>query len=178
MDYFKKNKILFWCIAILIVLNVVTLGSFWLRRPPHRPIGAGQSPDGQKIMEERLQLSDEQARQFERIRNEHFMRARPLQDDIHKIRLDLLDEVFSSEPNEVKIQKLLAEVGDKQGEFEKNLYNHFQELKNVCNQQQREELKLMLIDLIERTRPQDPRRRDRGASGGFRPGQMPPARRQ
>ena len=154
-----KNKMLFWCVIILAVLNVITLTSFWMGKPPRGPVPASKGgQDGGKIMAERLHLSAEQARQFEQIRNEHFMRTRPLQDDIHKIRLEILDEIFSSEPNQAKIA-------------------HFQELKNTCNEDQAKELKIMLRDLIESTRPRDPERRPLGPERGMQPGHRPPPNR-
>jgi cation transport regulator ChaC len=140
-------------------------------------MGLKEGLDGQKIMEEQLQLSAEQAQRFEQIRNEHFRRTRPLQDDAHKIRLDILDEIFTSEPNQTRIQNLLAELSGKQNQFEKYLFAHFQELKNACDKQQAEELKFMLIDLIEKTRPRGPQHHPKGSPGDFEQGQMPPPRR-
>lgn len=167
---------LFWCVIILVLVNVVTLASFWMRRPPVGPRrGVEGRPGGQRIMEERLGLSDEQAQQFEQIRNEHFMRTRPLQDDMHKIRMDLLDELFSSETNEAKMQMLLTELGDKLVQFEKNLYQHFQELKEACNDQQLEELRIMLRELIESTRPRDTRPHPHEPEGSMQPEHRPPA---
>ena len=178
MDFFTKNKMLFWCVIILAVLNVITLTSFWMGKPPRGPAPDSKGgQDGGKIMAERLHLSAEQARQFEQIRNEHFMRTRPLQDDIHKIRLEILDEIFSSEPNQAKIQNLLAEISSKQDLFEKYLFAHFQELKNTCNEDQAKELKIMLRDLIESTRPRDPERRPLGPERGMQPGHRPPPNR-
>jgi len=178
MDYFTKNKMLFWCVIVLVVLNAATLTSFWMGKStaelPRHPDGGR---DGQKIMEERLQLSDEQGLQFKQIRNEHFMRTRPLQGDMHKTRLDILDEIFASEPDDVKIQKLLAELGIKQNEFESKLIRHFQELKGACNAQQTEELKHMLLGLIERTQPRDPRHHRPGPGGESGPDHRPPPRR-
>jgi hypothetical protein len=178
MDYFTKNKLLFWCVIILIAVNAVTLTSFWLRKPPFPPPGGHDVRlDGQKIMEEQLQLSDEQSRLFEKIRNEHFRRTRPLQDDAHKIRLDILDEIFASEPDQTRIQNLLAELSDKQNQFEKYLFAHFQELKKACDEGQAKELKAMLIDLMGKNRPHDPRRHPPGSAGEFGPDRKPPPRR-
>ena len=178
MDYFTKNKMLFWCVIILVILNVVTLTSFWIGKPTARlPEHPGGERRVQKIMEEQLRLSAEQAERFEQIRNEHFMRTRPLQGDMHKIRLDLLDEIFASESDDVKIQELLAELGNKQNEFEKRLFSHFHELKEACNEQQTKELKYMLLDLIERTRPRDPRHHPPGPPPEFGPDHRPPPRR-
>jgi Spy/CpxP family protein refolding chaperone len=175
MDFFTKNKMLFWCVIILAVLNVVTLVSFWVGKPPRRLTpDSRRGQDGGKIMAERLQLTDEQAKQLEQIRNEHFMRTGPLQDDTHKIRLDILHELFNSEPNQTRIQNLLAEISSKQDQFEKYLFTHFQELKNACNEDQAKELKIMLRDLIESTRPRDPERRSPGPDSGMQPGRRPP----
>lgn len=178
MDYFTKNKMLFWCVIVLVVLNAVTLTSVWIKRPPlGPPTGPDGRPDGHKIMEERLGLSLEQGEEFERIRDEHFMRTRRLQDDTHKVRLDLLDEMFALEPDETRIEELFGELGDNQNQFERNLYQHFQELKNACDQQQAEELKFMLRDLIESTRPGGPRGHPPGPGREFGPGHRPPPRR-
>ncbi len=178
MDYFTKNKMLFWCVIILVVLNVATLSSFWMKKTaaalPKHPDG---QRDGQKIMVEKLQLSDQQAQEFEQIRNEHFMRTRRLQDDMHKIRLDLLEETFALEPDDLLIDELLSELDDMQNQFEKNLFQHFQELKDACNEQQREELQFMLRNLIESTRPGKSGGRQQGPDGDKGPNRRPPPRR-
>ena len=179
MDFFTKNRLVFWCVVLLVLLNVATLASFWLRRPPlGPPAGPGGRPAGQRIMEMRLHLTDEQARRFQQLRAEHFLRTRPLQEAMHKIRMDLLDEVFAAEPNDARIQELTAEIGDEQCRFDRQLFRHFRELKDTCNAEQRTELKAMLADLIEVTGPRDPRHRPIGPEGGFRPEELPPPRRQ
>lgn len=168
MNYFTKNKMFFWCMIILVVLNIATLTSFWLGKSKViPPIAPRQRADGQRIMQEQLELSDEQAQQFEQIRNEHFMRTRPLQDDTHKIRLDLLNETFVSEPDKTRIKNLFTELENKQSQFEKNLFRHFQELKEACNEQQAEELEIMLRNLIENTRPRGPQHHRPGPAGEF-----------
>ncbi len=182
MDYFTKNRMLVWCVGVLVLLNVVTLGLFWLGRPPlGPPEGPGGRQAGQRIMEEQLQLSDEQARQFEQIRAEHFQRTIPLADEIHEIRLALLDEVFAADPNETTIQDLTARIGQRQCQFERQLFHHFQELRNVCTEQQAPELRHLLAGLLERARsgglerpPQGPERGPGRGPGPGHPGPPPP----
>ena len=177
MNYFTKNKMLFWCVAVLVILNVATLTSFWMKRPPERIRNQPGRVDGQKLMAERLQLTDEQARQVERIRREHFQRSRPLQDEMHGIRLDLLDELFAADPDPAAMEQMLKDLENKQGQFEAGLYRHFEQLRDVCDPQQAQELRLMLIDLIERTRPRDPQQQLQGPAGAMGPGhRVPPLR--
>ena len=174
MDFFTKNRVLVWCVGVLVLLNMVTLGLFWLGRPPlGLPGGPGERLGGQHIMEEQLQLSDEQARQFEQIRAKHFQRTIPLQDQMHRIRLDLLDEVFAAEPNDATIQDLTVQIGQRQTRFERDLFVHFRELKAACDDRQIAELRGMLVDIIESTRPRDPRGEPPGPDGSPGPKHEP-----
>ena len=180
MDYFTKNKIVFWAVIVLIILNVFMLSTIWLGRP-RRYLPGGPGPgrtDGMKIMEERLGLNREQAEVFEQIRKQHFERTRALNDRRHKIRIDIINELFSDKPDQAKIEKLLSELKDVQGEFDQRLFRHFAELRDQCNDEQKKILKSMFIDLLETTRqeeqgpqglrpPIDPR---------SRPGPPPPPR--
>jgi len=176
MDYFTKNKMLFWCVIILVIVNAVTLTAFWFGRPGLRRGPIGRGADGQSLMNERLGLSKEQAEQFEQIRNEHFMRTRPLQDDAFKIRMHLLDELFAPEPDDAKMQELLTELGDKQTQFDKYLFQHFKEMKAACNDDQIGELKMMLRELIESTSPSGSKQGGPRRPGGPGPEGRPPMR--
>lgn len=176
MDYFTKNKMLFWCVFILIAFNAATLTFFWVTKP--MPRGRHSGPNGQEVMEEKLQLSDEQIDKFEVVRESHFSRAEPLQEAIHNLRLDILDEAFSAEPDSEKIQQMLSRLEEKMGQLESELTQHFQELKRICDQQQADELKVLLIEITERNRPRPPGEHRRGPDGGFKPEQGPRPRRQ
>ncbi len=130
--------------------------------------------DGHKIMKERLELSDEQAQLFERIRDKHFTQTNPLHADMRRIRLELMEQIFVTEPDDVVIEKLLDEFAAKQREFESQLFAHFLELKNVCQPDQLDELKRMNINLIESARPHNPQQGPRGRPPGFGSHQGPP----
>lgn len=170
MDFFRKERFLFWCIVVLMLLNVVLVASFWLKRPPFPPPGPGGERGGGRIMEEQLQLSEEQAHQFEQIRQKHFSRTDPLEERVHEIRMTLLDEIFAIKPNEVTIQALCAEIGQTQCQFDRELFNHFRDLKDACKDQQVTELKHMLANLLENRRPPGPRQPHPGSERGPGPG--------
>jgi periplasmic protein CpxP/Spy len=177
MDYFTKNRLLFWCVILLMLLNLATLTTFWIKRPLPAPLrGPVNRHDGQKIMEERLHLSDEQARQVERIRNEHFVRTDNLLDDMQTIRLDIINEIFASEPNKTKVAQLITELETKQTQFNTCLFRHFAELKQVCTPAQTDELKRMLIKLTENPPPLDTKFRTQGNEGPGSGQMHPPAR--
>jgi Spy/CpxP family protein refolding chaperone len=178
MDYFTKSKFLFWCVVILAIVNAVTLTSFWMKGPLDRDIrGSGGEVDGGRIMEQRLGLTQQQSEIFEQIRTEHFGRVRPLQGQMHKIRLDLLNEIFSEDPDRARISGLLDALEQMQAQFDRNLFDHFEQLKDACSEDQVEELKIMLRNLLESTRPTEGKARRPAKHGEMRPGHRPPPRR-
>ena len=177
MDFFTKEKMLFWCVVILMLLNAATLSSFWLRRPP---MGLEGAPVGGRIMEEQLQLSAAQTRQFEQIRDKHFLQTDPLQQEMHEIRMALLEEIFAAEPNETMIATLCEEIGQTQCQFDRELFHHFSELKNTCKDQQVTKLKHLLTnlltELLENRRLPDPKQPHPRPVRGPEPGHPPPPR--
>lgn len=153
MDYFTKNRLLFWAVAILIVLNVIGLISLWTR--PSRPRGAALRlgpDDGGKIMEERLRLGPDQVEAFEQIRRVHFERTRPIVENMHYIRLELVAETFRPDLDRERVETLLAELGTEQAEFDRLLFEHFEELKGACRPEQIDRLKQLFAELMEMKR--------------------------
>ncbi|MBI9017741.1 MAG: periplasmic heavy metal sensor [Phycisphaerae bacterium] len=178
MDYFTKNKMLFWCVIALVILNVLTLTAFWMGRPPRGQRPPGHNRAGQNVLEDKLQLTDIQSDKFEQIRQKHFSVIRPMQDDMLNIQIELVHEIFNAKPDQEKIKNLLAQLEIKHGQFETQLIQHFQQLRDVCNADQMEELKNMLINLVESTRPIAPvDREQQGPPGEPGPGHRPPPRR-
>jgi hypothetical protein len=180
MDYFTKNKIAFWSVMVLIVLNVLMLSTVWFGRRRGRPPGGHRQEalGGMKILEETLGLSPDQVEAFERIRKGHFERTRHVNDRRHKIRIDIVNELFVEKPDSEKIERMLSELKDVQGEFNNGLFRHFEELRDQCTDDQKQELKSMFIHLLEATRPgeQGPQGHRPPMDPMSRPGPPPPPR--
>ena len=173
MDYIMKHKMLFWLIALLVILNLATIGTMWFGRPPHpghmmQPPAEGQMPRphrGMNLMKEHLQLSDQQAEKFNELREEHFERTRAVNDAAGKLRFEILDEIFSDQFSQEKVDKMLAELKELQGNFDSLLFKHFAELRDQCDPEQKEILKDMFTDLLRSTQ--------RGGPGQQAPGMRP-----
>ena len=181
MDYFTKNKLVFWIVIVLIVLNVLLLSTVWIghaKRPPRGGPGRG-ALGGMRIMEDVLGLNREQVEAFEQIRKQHFERTRLLNERRLAVRIDLVNELFVAEPDREKINRLLSELKGVQGEFDQKLFQHFGELRDQCTDEQKSELKSMLIGLLETTTrrewgPQEGPPKDRPSGPGPPLGHGPP----
>lgn len=165
MEFQKKNNMMIWAITVLLIMNITTLALLWFsqfKKPkPFPPPGTQDSLiEGVRFLEKELNLTEMQIKQFIDSRNRHATKSKEIQDKIHQLKRQILDELFKSAPDSVKIQKLSNEIGQQQIEFERYLFEHFLELKSYCRPEQQEKLKLFFYDVESMTRPpklHDPR---------------------
>ncbi len=77
MNVFTKQRLSASIIALLIVLNVTSLGTIWFLQSRQSPGTEVQGPGPvRNFLERELNLTQEQAQQFEILRQEHFQDQR------------------------------------------------------------------------------------------------------
>ncbi len=173
MDYFSKNKISLWIIVILVLLNLFTLSTIWYNqfrtpdRPPRQEVGHRRQ--GLKVLEQKLNLTAEQITVFADIRQRHFEKMEPLQKEIFSCRRELMDELYKTEPDTVRISSLAKRIGEKEILRERYIFEHFMEMKSACTPEQKEKFEILLKQLMA---PHEdmPRRGPRGQEFEHGPG--------
>ena len=158
MDFFTKKRLATLSIVILMLLNLMTLGTIWLQRfrhpQPEQPPPHDNRPERvQRFLEKELGLTNKQAEQFKELREQHFAQSHAIRNEIHLLKKEITDELFNPAPNTEKVEKLAKEIGAKEGELEKLLFRHFQDLMSVCQQEQREKFKSLIHDLLRMIKP-------------------------
>jgi len=152
MDYFSKNKISVWIIVILVLLNLFTLSTIWynqLRRPVRPPREEMRHHrQGLEMLGQKLKLTDEQVKIFEGMRQQHFEKMKPLQEEIISVRQQLMDELSKAEPDTALVNILIKSIGDKETVLERNRFEHFMELRSVCTPEQKEKFEILLRELM------------------------------
>jgi protein CpxP len=173
MNFFTKIRVTTWIIGLLVLLNVLTLGTIWFqqfRRPPAPPpLQDQRSENQQRFLERELGLTEQQSQQFQTLRKQFFLQSNAIMQAIHQLRKTMTDELFSSSPDTQKAQKLAEEIGAKQAEQERLSFNHFLELKAVCQPAQQEKFQALMRDLLEMMKPPELL----GPPGEARPGEPP-----
>lgn len=193
MDIFSKNKFLAWVIVILVVLNVVTLGSLWLQkeRPNHEY--PGRLPEREKqrqsgdFFSKELGLDDEQTKQLETLREEHRTAADKLIGEMRDSREQLFDLLKSDSPDMSKVSDLENTIGQKTTELEKATFEHFTKVRALCNDEQKKKFDELIGDIMKMAGPQPgpggpqggpqdgpPDGRMKGPHGNRPPGEGPP----
>jgi len=111
-----------------------------------------------QFIENELQLNSEQVKKVKEMRIEHFETASKLQDGIGELKKELFDELFFDDPNKIKANEIADRIGAKHTQLEKLAFNHFLEMKELCEIDQRKKLENLLNDFFKNTRkPPNPR---------------------
>jgi periplasmic protein CpxP/Spy len=170
MDMFSQKKFMIWTIALLVLLNVLSLTALWYQRieQPLQPERQGDQRQESvtQFLNRELQLSDSQKVEFERLRKEYVENSTTLNQEMRESKTALFDLVGASSPDKATIGKLTKDIGEKQAALDLLLFNHFAALRNICTPSQQEKFKTLLRDIRELMRPQN------------RPGERPPRQRE
>ena len=149
MNYFSTRRVAAWTIILLILLNLSTMAMLWMTRyqkPAIRPPKNGDRATEQFLQQE-LGLTDEQARQFEELRQEHFQESKPIVEAMQQLKRELLEEVFASAPESETMQNIAEQIGTRQAELETLRYRHFLELKSLCQPEQVQKFRALFHEI-------------------------------
>jgi len=159
MDIFTKKRSTSWIIILLILLNFSTLAMLWyshLRRPPLSPPppGGGERPAAlQHFLARELDLTEEQSQKLKKLREKHFFQSKAILDKSHQLKERINAELFASVPDAAKVERLAAEIGEKQADLEKLRFSHFGDLMSICEEGQKAKFKSLLHELLRMTGP-------------------------
>lgn len=155
----KREKLLISIILVLVLINSATLLFMWINRPPHPPHGHGPHQRPDKMIIERLNLDNQQQEKFSDLKEEHHSNMVKIDEELKEVR----KKYFSLLKNDARdiitkdsLEHQLAVLAIKK---EQATYDHFEQLKNLCNPQQRENFYKLTEELSEIfSRPPPPRR--------------------
>ncbi|MFC2157749.1 Spy/CpxP family protein refolding chaperone [Acidobacteriota bacterium] len=161
MDIFSKKYFMTWAIVILVILNMIALGTIYfsrIQRPrPMHPPEEGQGPESiHFFLKQELNLSEGQMDQFKRMGDEHRRQTQPLQDRIHRLKKDMMGEMFSPTLGEEEMDRIAEEIGRLEAQIQKALFSHFKDFASICDTEQRQKFEVLINDVLDLSRPPAP----------------------
>ena len=171
MNYFSTRRVTTWTIILLILLNLATLAMLWMShfKQPAAPLPQQGARNTKQFLQHELGLTDDQARQFEELRQQHFQQSKVFVDAIQQLKRELLDEVFASTPNLETMQNIAEEIGTNQAELETLRYHHFLELKALCQPDQVKKFRALFHEIYPPETHPDPARPPQTGTSEQRP---------
>jgi hypothetical protein len=142
-----------WAIASLVIINLITLAALWLtviRRPSSMPPlqNRGRGGDVREFLLRELNLSPDQAKEFDDLSSRFLASAGPLHDEIRRLKESYIEEMFRPQPEAVKIDALIAEIGAKRGGEETRLLRHFFDMVIACTPEQKAKFHVLLRNFM------------------------------
>lgn len=161
MDIFTKNKLTVFTIALLLVINLCTLMIIWYGgREIFWPPRTERPPENEDrvvfFLKNELGLNHSQVLEYRRLRLQHLRQSREINDDIRRLKRELLDQLFSEHVDSQKVTLLIQSIGEKQKIVERITFDHFLEMKKLCGEGQQVKLRRLLDDSFSPPRPQRP----------------------
>lgn len=147
MNTSKKYKLVVTGLVIMVILNIVVIGTLWFFKPPLMFRSAAnfdsKFPDSRISVENELGLSDSQREAFLSLRIEYFNSVRPIMDRISETREQLYESIVTK-GDRINTDSLIIEISKNYEEVERVNYAHFNELKSVLNENQMENFDVFL----------------------------------
>ena len=149
MDFLSSKRFISITLAILIVLNLALLGTLWwqnVKAPTknEKAVKALKDTKKQSFFEKELNLTDEQSKEFNALRQQHFQGTLPALVTISSLKRKLIQEAIKTDPDTLEIKVLAERIGSLQAVIEYRLAWHFNGLSNVCSPEQRDSLQSVL----------------------------------
>ena len=145
----NKQRILIIAVVVLVVLNVATLSFLWMSKyDKHQHRTKKKKPHVEQYLTRQLDLSPEQADAFKLAREVHFEQTHELQRSLHDDRkklTELLSDTDTSRQNE-----LLSSIADQNTQIEKLNFQHLQNLRRICTDEQKSKFDSVIFKVIDK----------------------------
>ena len=166
-----------WGVALLVILNLLTLAALWLtmfhRSPGGPPPWSGEAQDPQRFLSRELHLTEPQTKEFDDLRDQFLKAAGPLHEEIGRLKEALIEEMFRPSLDQARIKSLIEGIGVRREDEEKRLLNHFLDLVNACPPERKAKFQAIMREFMTMIGALDPPRPPQSPS---RPGDSSPLR--
>jgi Spy/CpxP family protein refolding chaperone len=146
--YFNRYNILFWLIIILLIINVSAITTIFLgirikdrkdikQFPPK--IEYHRHHEG-RLFDRSLNLTEEQRQHFRKAKHKFYSEAKKIAGQMHKKRVEFLNELASDDPDTIKLQEIAEEIGSLHTKLKYQTYKHYLDMKSICTNEQEEKL--------------------------------------
>lgn len=142
----KKNVLLYILLAFLIIVNGFFVVNYLGKSKKHR----GSKDDRRNYIVKKLDFNEAQMVQFEELKNGHREKIKSLSDDIKVLKNDLYDNISNPNFREANLDSITTLIAMKEKEKDIVVFKHFKNIEGICNDEQKDKLKLIIKDALHR----------------------------
>ncbi|MBN2772833.1 MAG: hypothetical protein JXR31_01200 [Prolixibacteraceae bacterium] len=137
-----------WLNIFLLVINISALSAFlFMNKEQTNDLSDQYSSD--EFLRDRLKLTEEQYNQILEMDQEVFRNYQLLIDIECEANFELVKLLSSEEATDEQIKATLEKIGRYHRLIKRQTVKHFQNIKSICNDEQKELLDNLLIEMME-----------------------------
>lgn len=149
MNQRATNSFGLWAMTALILMNVALIGLLWYEhfgKRPAQPVHI--EVDRDELFARELLLDQQQTDSVKTLRDKHFQRQGVIIREISVLNRQILDELFAAVPDTLRVQALVDQIGQHQAQIERQIYEHFSQIKALCRPEQHQRLERLIHDVV------------------------------
>jgi Spy/CpxP family protein refolding chaperone len=148
MNFFDKNRLAFWILLFLMVINVSALVTFFVanRKVNNNELPSPANKPGGALQAE-LSLAPDQSSKVNEINSAYKASSEPIILSIKEKKVELLEELSKVNTDTNRINTILNDLGIRQHQLQHANIKQFLELKMVCTPEQTKKLSQIYSEL-------------------------------
>jgi hypothetical protein len=131
-------------VCALLLINIGTLVFLFMEKPDQRPRG---NKVVDKLIIEGLKLNDAQVEQFEELKHDHRTQINEVERRERKLQKTYFELLQQSNPNHAVADSVSQLLGAIQQEKLQITFDHFSDLKSICNDEQKVLFDSLIADI-------------------------------
>ena len=133
----SKSKILIFIIAVLLIANIALL-VIYKKSEDEKKAFADKNRFGlTPFLKDQMAFSESQMKDFDQLKTKQKETLRPYFDSLKSSKKDLYSLLHKPEVSDSTVSLLSANIGKYQGEIDRKFFTYFQNVRNLCTQEQR-----------------------------------------
>ena len=148
MNFFTKNRFVFWLLIFLIVILLTTLITLMTYYSNQAKTTNQQKPENPgNAFRRELSLSASQSEKVEAILADYRSTTEPIVTDIRNHRIQILDELAESKPDKSILDMYIEEISQLQKQMQNASVHQYLALKEICTPDQCQRLSALYFEL-------------------------------
>jgi len=150
----NKLRFLAWAVILLLLLNAGTLiYLFTEKRTDQRP-PRGEGPSN--FIVEHLKLDKQQREQFFQLRRQHQQITRTIHEEDRLLHDQYFELLKTDNPDKAKADSISRLIGQQRSRLEAATFDHFQQLRKLCDGDQKKLLDETIDEITRLMMPKGP----------------------
>lgn len=161
----KKNTLLYILLIVLLLANGFFLVKHFGDKSNHRDRGKTERRGPNNFIAKQLDFNESQIQQLKDLKLGHRESMMAYDNDIKVLKNKFFDNISKENVNKSEIDSLATLISEKEKLKDIELFNHFRDIREICNDNQKSRFESIIKKAVNRDRRRGPKGSSRKHDG-------------